>query len=596
MGAITGQFPTLHHARGRELHRCLWFWWCHALLACVWPLHAQTLPDAGSIQRDIERQQPVRPVMPAPQAAPARPISEPRPGELQFQVRAFVLKGVSLMQESEVQAALQPWLGRPIQFSDLEQAKQAIVDLYQRQGWVARPQIPEQELQDGGELILNVIEGRLGVVRIEQEALKEQDARRFNRDRIHRTMTARQREGEPLYMPHIERAVSLINDTPGAAASATLATGETPGATDVVVSPLLRGLVSGSLTRDNTGSRSTGTTKDTLSLNVDSPEGWGDQTSINVMRSEGVDYERLAYSFPLGYDGVRLGLNASSMSYRVIFPMSESNSSYPRGTAYTQGISLSWPALRSANQNLYVQASFDHKHFVNEMYYPDTNGINALSNKQLRVGSLSVNGDRTDDWGMGGMTQWNLSMSGGRLDLSANAQNQLTDAQGPRTQGSYGKLSMGLSRQQRVAGSTTLWASVQGQRSNKNLDSSEKFTLGGPQGVRAYPSAEGAGDHGHLVSLEARQVLSSQWQGVLFYDHGRITVNDETYVGANGPAQVVLKGAGASLSFTLPGYAVARLTWSRRMGDNPLAHVKTGLDTDGSLITNRVWLSLTAFF
>lgn len=558
--------------------------------------HAQTLPDAGSIQRDIERQQQVRPVAPPPTAAPARPAAEPRPGELQFQVRTFVLKGVNLVQEQDVQAVLRPWLGNPIQFSDLELAKQAIVDLYQRQGWVARPQIPEQELQDGGELIIQVIEGRLGEVRIEQEPTQPEEARRFNRDRILKTFKARQRQGEPLHMPHVERAVSLINDTPGASASVTLATGEAPGATDVVVTPVVRSLFSGTFTRDNTGSRSTGPVKDTLALSVDSPEGWGDQTSINIMRSEGVEYERLAYSLPLGYDGLRLGINASSMSYRVIFPMSAGNPSYPRGTAYTQGLSLTWPALRSANQNLYVQASWDHKHFVNEIFNPDTANVNPLSNKQLRVASLSVNADRSDDWWGGGMTQWNLGMVSGQVDLSANAQNLQTDAQGPNTAGRYGKLSMGISRLQRLTGSTSLWASLQGQRSNKNLDSSEKFTLGGAQGVRAYPSAEGSGDHGHLLTLEARQSLSAQWQGVLFYDFGSIKVNHETYVGANGPTQVDLQGAGASVSFTWPGYAVARLTWSRRLGDNPLAHVKTGLDSDGSLVVNRVWLNLTAFF
>ena len=39
------------------------------------------------------------------------------------------------------------------------------------------------------------------------------------------------------------------------------------------------------------------------------------------------------------------------------------------------------------------------------------------------------------------------------------------------------------------------------QLSSKNLDSSEKFTLGGIGGVEAYPSGEASGDEGRKISL-----------------------------------------------------------------------------------------------
>jgi len=596
MAAIWGLPKAWRHAFTRTSATHLGVCGLLAWLACALSAHAQTLPDAGAIQREIERQQPMRPPATAPQAPPVMPAAEPRPDEMQFQIKAFALQGVTLLQQSEVQAVLQPWLGRPIQFSDLERAKQAIADLYQSQGWFARPQIPEQELQDDGEITLHVIEGRLGAVRTEHEALAPEAAQRIDRERIVRTFTARQQVGEHLYMPHIERAISLLNDTPGMGVSATLATGDAPAASDIVVTPMARSLFSGSATLDNAGSRSTGAQKATVAMSLDNPAGWGDQTALNLMASEGVRYGRVAYSLPLGYDGVRLGLNASSMRYHVIFPMSESNPSYPRGTADTQGLSLSWPALRSGANNIYLSGTLDQKHFVNEIYNPDTANINQLSNKRLGVGGVSASGDHSDAWGEGGMTQWSLGWVRGHVNLWANLQNQQQDQQGPGTQGHYEKFSVSLSRLQRLSASHTLWLSLQGQRSDKNLDSSEKFSLGGAQGVRGFPSAEGSGDHGWLATLESRRLLSAQWQWTLFYDHGQITVNHRPYVGANGPSHVALRSWGTSLNYTQPGLGVARLSWARRIHTSPLANEKTGLDGDGSLLRNRFWFSVTAFF
>lgn len=568
-----------------------------ALLAMNAGVHAQNLPDAGSIQREIERQQQTRPPVPAPQAVPAAPAVAPTPDDERFTIRAFVIQGVTLIPQAEVQRVLTPWLGRPIQFSDLEQAKQAIADLYQKRGWFARPQIPEQEFQDDGDLIINVIEGRLGAVRIEKEAPNEEGQEwQPNRKRMLNTFTARQKAGEPLYMPYVERAISLLNETPGMVINASLTSGEAPGASDVLVTPQLGSLWNGSLTRDNAGSRSTGSVKDTLSVNLNNPEGPGDQFALAFMRSKGVNYKRLGYTLPVAYDGARLGLNVSSMRYRVLFPMSESDSSFPRGSSAVQGLSLSWPALRSATQNIDLSASYDRKHFVNELYDPENTNIQPLSDKRIHVVNASLSGDYSDAWGQGGITQWRLGWDLGHVDLSGNLQNQQQDQQGPQTQGYYERLSISLSRLQRVTATNTLWLNLQGQRSNKNLDSSEEFSLGGSQGVRAYPSAEASGDYGWLLTLEARQVLTPQWQWVIFYDHGEVRVNHQSYAGADGPTRLGLQGWGTSLSWSLPGRMIARMTWSRRIGDRPRGNAQTGLDSDGSLVLNRFWLSLTALF
>lgn len=66
-------------------------------------------------------------------------------------------------------------------------------------------------------------------------------------------------------------------------------------------------------------------------------------------------------------------------------------------------------------------------------------------------------------------------------------------------------------------------------RQRKNLDSSEKFFLGGAHGVRACPLGRAAGDEGALATLELRCALT-QWLDampslVLFADQGYVDIN-----------------------------------------------------------------------
>jgi hypothetical protein len=60
-----------------------------------------------------------------------------------------------------------------------------------------------------------------------------------------------------------------------------------------------------------------------------------------------------------------------------------------------------------------------------------------------------------------------------------------------------------------------------------------KMSLGGSNGVRAYPAGEAAGDQGILARLELRKTLgvfgNSIVEGALFADAGRVTVNKKPW-------------------------------------------------------------------
>jgi hemolysin activation/secretion protein len=241
--------------------------------------------------------------------------------------------------------------------------------------------------------------------------------------------------------------------------------------------------------------------------------------------------------------------------------------------------------------NVNVSLSADRKHFYNEA------GGRVISRKSLDAYSAGIGGDRSDSLGEGGIFLWNVAVSGGYVDLSDNADNEAADRRGPNSWGTFHKLGVNVSRLQRLGERDTLWFSLTSQRALKNLDSSEKFSLGGSQALRAYPSAEASGDTGSLATIEHRHSFSSNFQLASFYDHGWIRINDDpAYPGAPNLNSYWLRGWGLSFSYTEPGDYALRLTAARRVGTNPAAKSDTGTDSDGTLRKVRVWMSAVVYF
>jgi len=566
---------------------------CALAAAGACTAHAQTPPDAGSVLRELERQQ--RQAAPAPATPnPAKPAATPAPApkapasDVRFVIQSFVLEGVTLVPEPALQAVLNPWLNRPIDFAELEQALQAVATFYQGQGWLARAQLPEQTLDERAEVRVQVIEARIGQAQLAVQSTAGQAGRatRLPAEHLQRLLQAQLPAGRPLRLPDYERALSLVSETPGVSASASLAASDTPGATDIVVAVQDRGWGSAALVYDNGGSRSTGADRLNAQLSVDNPLRLGDQLLLNLMATEGVDYQRLAYHRPVGAQGWRMGLNAAQMRYRML---GEFSSSAGYGDTQVFGTSAQWPWLRGSQGNATLSLQAERKQFHNVV--PDLSD----ARKTLHSLQAGLSGDRPDSLGDGGTTSWSLSLTAGRLALQTEADRQ-QDLAGPQTEGGFGKLSTSLSRLQRWGGSHALWLSWNGQYATRNLDSSEKFSLGGPQGVRAYPTSEATGDHGWLATAEWRYSLNAQWQWTGFYDHGSVRVQHRPYGQSTSAQQIELRGYGLGLAWMPSARASVRMTLARRLGTNPLANPSTGADSDGSQRRNRLWLSATLNF
>ena len=123
------------------------------------------------------------------------------------------------------------------------------------------------------------------------------------------------------------------------------------------------------------------------------------------------------------------------------------------------------------------------------------------------------------------------------------------------------------------------------QKAGKNLDSSEKFFLGGAYGVRAYPTGEAAGDSGYLATAELRYTFSfgavpGVWQPFAFVDAGGVTINENPFA-PGVPNTRHLSAGGLGLTWVRAGDFQVKLTVATRLGSEHSASSDTDQKTRG---------------
>lgn len=553
---------------------------CIALCLAT-PAFAQTPPDAGALQQQIERER--KPALPrqAIPERPAEPVAMPAKIGVIAQVRTFRFAGNTLLSAEQLAPVVAGYLNRPLTYADLQAAAADVARAYREAGWIVRAYLPRQDITEGS-VTIQIIEAVFGGVRLEGA-----EPLRLKFPQVLGIVAAQQAEGKPLNAEALDRALLLADDLPGVAVSGSLAAGQQEGASDLVLKLGDEPLLIGEALVDNSGARSTGRERASANLTLNSPFQRGDLISANFIHTEGSDYLRLASTLPLGSDGWRVGVNASHLRYQLVAP--EFTALKASGTSDTFGADASYPLVRSRMGNLYLAAGLDHKQFDNH-----SNGA-VTTRYTIDTLNIGLSGNLFDKLGGGGASSANLTWVGGRLDLDGSP-NQAADVATTRSAGRFDKLRYTASRQQVISEEVSLFLALTGQWASKNLDSAEKFYLGGVNGVRAYPSSEGGGSEGHLLNLELRWRLPEGFALTGFYDAGSVKVNrNNQFTGAPTLNHYRLKGSGVALNWQSASGLALKAIWARRIGENPNP-TNTGNDQDGSLIKDRLWLSASLPF
>lgn len=530
---------------------------------------AQAGVDAGTLLREAQK-----PVDAAPLLAKPPPIGPAAKDKgPQVTVNAFEVSGSTLYGPEVWSTVLSDLVGKSQSFSALQAAADRVSQHYRSAGLHALAFLPEQNLTSGRVRIV-VVEGRLGGVQISSPKPD-----RLPMALLSRMLGTDQTVGKVVNIDALERATLIANDIPGIKVSSVLTAGKQAGETDIEANAEALAVFGGNGTIDNFDPISTGKEKVTGQLVFSNALGWGEQTQISLQASAGKRYGQLSYNLPLAANGMRGGLNLSRLDYTL---QKEFGQLGGMGNADTWGAFLSYPVIRAQQHNLSGQMSYSASHLVNSA----TAGN--ISDKKSQSLTLGLSGN---DYGSGdGVTIGGISLVAGEVDLSGNTAELAQDAAGPSRNGRYAKAQFNIARLQRLSANGMLWLSANGQVAGKNLDSGEEFSLGGPNGVRAFPALEAAGDQGLVLTAEYRYEISSVWRPKLFIDLGHITVNrDNSFTGAPAFNDYQLKGAGMGLDWTPSRTVTVRAHMAWRIAENPNAQAN-GNDADGTRHLPQVWL------
>jgi len=366
--------------------------------------------------------------------------------------------------------------------------------------------------------------------------------------------------------------------------NSTLVPGSSPGTSDLIVDIVPGRRVTGLVDIDNNGDPATGEWRLGGALYLNGLLGRADVLSLRVVTSgPGLAYGRVAYQAQFGR--VTAGLAYSHLAYELgeQFDVLGAN-----GTADVASVFGSVALMCSRRSNLYLGAIYEDKRLEDRLdLFPSAN-----RRATVRVAGLSLYGDHHDDLGGGGVNTFFVGVASGRLDIETPAALAI-DALTARSNGSYQKLWFHLARLQHVTQRLSIDASLNGQFASKNLDPSEKFVLGGMDGVRSYPQGEAFGDEGYIANVEASLLLvglSNRVPGEVhllgFVDGGHVRINADPW--DNSPNERDLFGAGVGLGWYDAGNFSVRTYYAFRVGNEDAFS-----STDHS---GRFWIQAIKYF
>ncbi len=558
-------------------------------------------PDAGQILREQTKEPPRDPPKSAPdvvpRSEPVRPALSAPPG-LKVTPTRFRVSGNTIYTEAELADAAKEFLGKEQDINGLNDAATKMRAYYRERGYfLAQAYLPRQQIRDGV-VEIAVIEGRIGKLEINVK-----QGTRISESLIRNILEAHLKEGDIITETGLEKPLLLVNDLPNAIVTSEIRPSKTVGAADLRINlEQADDLVNGFVDFDNAGSRFTGEYRLGISMNVNSPLGMGDQLTIRSFATEErFLLRRIAYVVPVGSWGTRIGVSLLDFDYRVGKDFSTPANQGGAGDlkAHGYGVAHSFfvfhPLIRTRNANLIVQYAYEDKKLFDRVDSVPENL--RKTDTYILNHKLGVVGDFRDGLFGGGLNAYQFLMTEGEVNIAPfNILAQ--DQAGRKTAGAYAKYNYELRRLQRISDQSSMLFALQGQIASKNMSSAERFSLGGPAGVRAYPVGEATGDNGYVVNVEYRYIMPGlKIRGADltlsgFYDVGHVRVDKDFFAGEQafrGRNNRTLAGAGVGLSLGKDGDFLFRAVAAWRMEDEPAT-------ADGVKRSPRVWFQAVRWF
>ena len=411
-------------------------------------------------------------------------------------IKDFTFAGNSAISSEELKQSLKAYVGKELNFNQIQEVLAVVTKVYRDKGYfVARAYLGKQDLvKNDNTLFISIIEGKYQEIKLNNNSLVN--------DNSLQTILDNAKSNGIINVKDIERVLLLINDRNGVEVSnSVVEAGKEVGSSNLNIDTTSTKRVDGYIVADNYGSRYTGYNRVQGLININSPFNIGDKISISGLVSNGADLKngRLAYELPLNSYGLKSDFAYTRTNYNLV---EEYKSLDAKGNSNIYEAGLSYPLIRSTNENLYLKGKYYHKDMNDYMSgdkYEDKS-INSFVttleyDKNYSIGTLPAR------------VYANLNLTTGHLSSKNNNPNN----------GNYNKVDTYISNDIYFNEIFSLNTNLTAQKvlGNKNLDGSEDLTLGGPNAVKLYPYSEQSAENGYIASFE----LFSKLPNIASYNH-----------------------------------------------------------------------------
>lgn len=476
------------------------------LAGTVAPLLAQpqqTLPEASTLQDpaqrlqryyDQQKQVPEKPSDPLKQAAPE---SSTASGHALGHGASFVLRQVvftasAFLSSAELDAAVKPFLGHPVDGTGLANLLDKVNALYaERNITTARAVFTSQPVSDGV-VHIDLVEGRLGQLKIHGTPHLHDS---FVRRRIH------QQAGAVVDADRLRNDLVYLNRTTDLQVKALLQPGAVRGQTDILLDVAAPDRHSLDAFVDNSGVDSTGRFRVGVSGHLFGLLGVDDRLDGNIAHSKGGNDGALSYSIPVTRNNGRLGVSYSRSQINII------NGAFRnldiRGRSSVSSLQYTQPLLADMNWliNGIGQYSIGNSS-------TDISGQH-IADSRTRLITLGTSLEHQKDG-----QRWSVTQLFTRIHSTEPMLGKSDFLTAPGS----AFLIQRLGQSQWAVRADAGWQFSTG----KNIPSANLFQLGGLGSVRGYERGVIAGSRGYYLDLELHRTFGGRLDAYGFVDHGTI--------------------------------------------------------------------------
>ncbi|WP_246842410.1 MULTISPECIES: ShlB/FhaC/HecB family hemolysin secretion/activation protein [Achromobacter] len=415
--------------------------------------------------------------------------------------RNFDVSGVRAIPFEEVAALLSPLAGKEISLGELVQQVDKITLLYREKGYPLSFALVQNQSFANGLVVVTVVEGYIGSVRIEGDIGNAQD--RLD------TLAGPLKEERPLKQATLERQLNLMRTVPGVKFTPSLdLPRRADGATELVLAASRQPVsLTGGIADLGTGMQPL------VNMATNSLTPLGEQVKLTAavpFNTDDVKYFNGEIRVPIGADGLALKIDGYHYDARPEDDAIEYLGFERRVKNDRVGLGVSYPFLLNNSRSLtgtlgvYAANSKDRYDARNSDRWLQQDARVRAANAELRY--IQVSESQATDITLG--VAKGFDAAGAKKDISTNYGYSAT----PILDLDFTRYNLNAKQTFALPGQFGLVFSGAGQYSSNILPSSEQVSYGSWRYAMGYPQGEQSGDKGIGVSAEINRRFGTGWQ------------------------------------------------------------------------------------